>query len=100
VPDFGFWRGASASPETPVEIGHFAFAHARRPLDHDDDGDNAEVADWNGNMWTAFLEANVSPLVASRHAALVSAAVCDAVNGIERRYGFASRTSLVTSATS
>jgi hypothetical protein len=45
-----------------------------------------EVTDWNANMLTAFHTANVSPLVVTRHAALVSAAVYDAVNGIERRY--------------
>jgi len=45
-----------------------------------------EVTDWNANMLTAFRTANVSPLVASRSAALVSAAVYDALNGIERRY--------------
>ena len=45
-----------------------------------------EVTDWNANMLTAFRTANVSPLVVTRSAALVSGAVYDAVNGIERRY--------------
>jgi hypothetical protein len=45
-----------------------------------------EVIEWNQHMLVAFRTANVSPLVATRSAALVSASVFDAVNGIERRY--------------
>lgn len=45
-----------------------------------------EVTEWNQHMLVAFRTANVSPLVATRSAALVSASVFDAVNGIERRY--------------
>ena len=45
-----------------------------------------EVTDWNRIMLKAGLAANASPLVTSRVAAIVQAAVFDAVNGIERRY--------------
>src|SRR6187455_168715 len=42
-----------------------------------------EVTDWHKHMLSAL---GPSPIVSSRDAALVSAAVFDAVNGIERRY--------------
>jgi hypothetical protein len=42
-----------------------------------------EVTDWHEHMLAAL---GPSPIVGSRDAALVSAAVFDAVNGIERRY--------------
>ena len=45
-----------------------------------------EVTDWHEHMLAALGTAGVSPIVSSREAALVSAAVFDAVNGIERRY--------------
>ncbi len=45
-----------------------------------------EVTDWNQIMFQSALAASTSPLVMSRNAALVQAAVYDAVNGIERRY--------------
>lgn len=45
-----------------------------------------EVTDWHEHMLVALRTAGVNPLVSSRDAALVSAAVFDAVNGIERRY--------------
>src|SRR5678816_1931604 len=45
-----------------------------------------EVTDWHEHMLVALVKANVNPIVSSRDAALVSAAVFDAVNGIERRY--------------
>ena len=45
-----------------------------------------EVTDWHEHMLVALGTAGVSPIVSSREAALVSAAVFDAVNGIERRY--------------
>jgi hypothetical protein len=45
-----------------------------------------EVTDWHEHMLTALVKANVNPIVSSRDAALVAAAVFDAVNGIERRY--------------
>jgi len=45
-----------------------------------------EVTDWHEHMLVALGKAGVSPLVSSRDAALVSAAVFDSVNGIERRY--------------
>ncbi len=45
-----------------------------------------EVTDWHEHMLTALTSAGVNPVVSSRDAALVSAAVFDAVNGIERRY--------------
>jgi len=47
-----------------------------------------EVADWNRNLFEA-ARLNVpatSPLLVTRNAALVQAAVFDALNGIERRY--------------
>ena len=45
-----------------------------------------EVTDWHEHMLDALGEARVNPVVSTREAALVSAAVFDAVNGIERRY--------------
>jgi len=45
-----------------------------------------EVTDWNVMMFQAAHTANTTPLVTSRVAAMVQAAVFDAVNGIERRY--------------
>jgi membrane-associated phospholipid phosphatase len=45
-----------------------------------------EVTDWNGHLLEAARVTNVNPLVAVRAAAIGHAAVCDAVNGIERRY--------------
>ena len=47
-----------------------------------------EVSDWNRNLFEA-ARLNVpptSPLVVTRNAAIVQAAVFDALNGIERRY--------------
>lgn len=45
-----------------------------------------EVTDWHEHMLVALVKAGVNSQVASRDAALVSAAVFDAVNGVERRY--------------
>jgi hypothetical protein len=45
-----------------------------------------EVTDWHEHMLVALINAGVSPPVGTREAALVSSAVFDAVNGIERRY--------------
>ena len=45
-----------------------------------------EVTDWNGHLLEAARATNANPLVAVRGAAIVHAAVFDAVNGIERRY--------------
>jgi PAP2 superfamily len=45
-----------------------------------------EVTDWHEHLLAALGKAGVNPLVSSRDAALVSAAVFDAVNGIQRRY--------------
>src|SRR5262245_23181563 len=45
-----------------------------------------EVTDWHEHLFTALGNAGTSPLVSTREAALVSAAVFDAVNGVERRY--------------
>ena len=45
-----------------------------------------EVTDWHEHMLAALGTAKVNPIVSSREAALVSAAVFDAVNGIQRRY--------------
>ena len=45
-----------------------------------------EVTEWNRNMLAALFKSGLSPLVATRAGAIVSAAVYDAVNGIERRY--------------
>jgi len=47
-----------------------------------------EVADWNRNLFEAARLNNppTSPLLITRNAALVQAAVFDAINGIERRY--------------
>ena len=45
-----------------------------------------EVTDWHGHMLTTLVTAGSNPIVCTRDGALVSAAVFDAVNGIERRY--------------
>ncbi len=45
-----------------------------------------EVTDWNEHMVAAMQTAGANPIVNSRDAALVAAAVFDAINGIERRY--------------
>src|SRR3954453_5267877 len=45
-----------------------------------------EVTDWHEHMLVALFNAGSRPPVSSREAALVSAAVFDAVNGVERRY--------------
>src|SRR5688572_31198463 len=45
-----------------------------------------EVTDWHEHMVAALGKGGVNPIVSTRDAALVSAAVFDAVNGIERRY--------------
>src|ERR1700730_2045780 len=47
-----------------------------------------EVTDWNAIMFKAALTATppTTPLVTTRVAAIMHAAVFDAVNGIERRY--------------
>jgi hypothetical protein len=45
-----------------------------------------EVTDWNATMFRAALAASTTPLITTRVAAIVQAAVFDAVNGIERRY--------------
>ena len=45
-----------------------------------------DVTDWNQIMFQAALVAKTSPLDMSRNAAIVQAAVYDAVNGIDRRH--------------
>lgn len=45
-----------------------------------------EVTDWNRTMLRAGLLANSSPTVMTRVAAMVHAAIFDAVNGVHRRY--------------
>jgi hypothetical protein len=45
-----------------------------------------DITDWNDTMLRAGLVAGSSPLVMTRNAALVHAAMFDAVNGIDRRY--------------
>src|SRR5262245_59305353 len=45
-----------------------------------------EATDWHEHMLTTLVTAGTNPIVCTRDAALVSAAVFDAVNGIERRY--------------
>ena len=45
-----------------------------------------EVTDWHEHMLVALGNAGIRPPVSTREASLVSAAVFDAVNGIERRY--------------
>jgi len=45
-----------------------------------------EVIDWHDHMLTALVKAGTSPVLSTREAAMVSAAVFDAVNGVERRY--------------
>jgi len=44
------------------------------------------VVDWNQTLFRAGLVAGTTPLVMTRVAAIVQAAVFDAVNGIDRRY--------------
>jgi hypothetical protein len=45
-----------------------------------------EVTDWHEHLLDALGTAGVNPVVSTRDAALVSAAVFDAVNGVQRRY--------------
>ena len=45
-----------------------------------------DITDWNETMLRAGLVAGSSPLVMTRNAAMVQAAMFDAVNGIDRRY--------------
>ena len=45
-----------------------------------------DITDWNETMLRAGLVASSSPLVMTRNAAMVHAAMFDAVNGIDRRY--------------
>jgi hypothetical protein len=45
-----------------------------------------EVGDWNRIMYQAAVAANTNPVVMTRNAAIVQAAVFDALNGIERRF--------------
>jgi hypothetical protein len=45
-----------------------------------------EVTEWHEHMLAALITAGLNPIVSTRDAALVSTAVFDAVNGIERRY--------------
>ena len=45
-----------------------------------------EVTDWHEQMLVTLTSAGTNPIVSTRDAALVSSAVFDAVNGIERRY--------------
>ena len=45
-----------------------------------------EVTEWHENMLAVLVTAGTNPIASTRDAALVSAAVFDAVNGIERRY--------------
>ena len=45
-----------------------------------------DVTDWNETMLRAGLVAGSSPLVMTRNAAMVQAAVFDAVNGVDPRY--------------
>ena len=49
-------------------------------------GGSDEVTDWHEHMLSALVTAGLNPIVSTREAAMVSAAVFDAVNGIERRY--------------
>src|SRR5262245_36739187 len=45
-----------------------------------------EILDWNKHLFDASVVGGTSPLAITRIAAIVQAAVFDAVNGIERRY--------------
>src|SRR5262245_3815589 len=45
-----------------------------------------EITDWTKNLYESALLAATSPLNVSRSAAIMQAAVFDAVNGVERRY--------------
>jgi hypothetical protein len=45
-----------------------------------------EISDWSDNLFQAARTAGSSPLLTNRFAAIVQAAVFDAVNGIDRRY--------------
>jgi hypothetical protein len=45
-----------------------------------------ELTDWNQYLLEAAIATNTGAIIMSRHAAIVQAAVFDAVNGIERRY--------------
>src|ERR1041385_2205074 len=56
------------------------------PLRAADRSSTGEIETWNEIMFQAAQAANTSPFVMTRVAAIVQAAVFDAVNGIERRY--------------
>src|SRR5262245_802258 len=45
-----------------------------------------EITDWTRNLYESGLLAGTSPLNMARAAAIMQAAVFDAVNGVERRY--------------
>lgn len=45
-----------------------------------------EVIDWNQTLFVAARAANLSPLITGRSAAIMHAAMFDAINGIEPRY--------------
>lgn len=74
---------ASTAIFTLVVLGS---APVSGPLTAADNGSTGEIETWNGIMFRAAQAANTSPLVMTRVAAIVQAAVFDAVNGIERRY--------------
>lgn len=64
-----------------VAVGTFALLGVFVPRAHAD-----VVTEWNTNLLTAVRNGGTNPLVSTRVAAMVAAAVFDAVNGVERRY--------------
>ncbi len=69
-----------------LALGVLGSAPVSGPLSAADNGSTGEIETWNGIMFQAAQAANTSPFVMTRVAAIVQAAVFDAVNGIERRY--------------
>jgi hypothetical protein len=69
-----------------LALGVLGSAAVSGPLSAAGDGSTGEIEVWNGIMFQAAQAANTSPFVMTRVAAIVQAAVFDAVNGIERRY--------------
>ena len=69
-----------------LALGFLGSAPMSGPLSAADNGSTGEIETWNGIMFQAAQAANTAPFVMTRVAAIVQAAVFDAVNGIERRY--------------
>lgn len=79
-------RIATAGFMAILALGVLGSAPVSGPLSAADNASTGEVETWNAIMFQAAQAAGTSPFVMTRVAAIVQAAVFDAVNGIERRY--------------